>query len=100
LVLNAQAAELFDPADFSGDGIVDGDDLAIWSDAFGTTSGPGREPGDADLDGDVDGADFLLWQQRLGAGVTQAAAAVPEPCAASLAMISLLALAWRRSRRR
>ncbi|MBA3485048.1 MAG: phosphodiester glycosidase family protein [Pirellulales bacterium] len=64
------------PADFNGDGRVDGEDLTKWREDFGAGAA-----GDADQDGDVDGADFLQWQQQLGSGVpaTVAATQVPEP---------------------
>lgn len=63
--------------DYNGDFIVDGDDLAAWELAFGTSDGA-----DADDDGDSDGADFLAWQRSLGNGVSSivpAAETVPEP---------------------
>ncbi len=46
--------------DLNGDGSVDGNDLNLWSSAFG----PSSTAGDADGDGDSDGADFLLWQRQ------------------------------------
>lgn len=44
---------------------------------------------------DSDGADFLAWQRQLGSGVSAGAvaAAVPEPGAASLAVVVALGLA-------
>ncbi|MBA3481365.1 MAG: hypothetical protein H0T51_06075, partial [Pirellulales bacterium] len=57
-------------ADFNGDGIVDGADLAIWTANFGVGANPPpiatQAQGDANGDGVVDGADFLVWQQKLG----------------------------------
>jgi hypothetical protein len=74
------------PADFSGDGSVDGDDLIEWRNAFGQLAG-----GDADDDGDTDGADFLLWQQQLGSGAAAAVStAVPEPTAGNLAAAAVV----------
>jgi hypothetical protein len=61
-------------ADFTGDGLVDGSDLAAWRDAFGPAVA-----GDADGDQDSDGADFLIWQRQLNGG--GGAAPVPEPAA-------------------
>lgn len=77
--------------DFNGDGYVDAADLNDpvlgWKARFG-----------ADLDGD----DFLTWQRNLGAGTppaTAAAAAVPEPSTALLALMGIVG-AVRISRRR
>ena len=79
-------------ADFDGDGDVDGDDFLIWQSAFGSNT-----DGDADNDGDTDGDDFLIWQSEFGSGVGSNAG-VPEP--ASVALLSLLAVACIASRRR
>jgi len=87
-------------ADFTGDGLVNGDDLAAWRDAFGAT-----DAGDADVDGDSDGRDFLVWQRTAGTspGGAPAVNAVPEPSAATLALALFAALGvvvqfWRKSR--
>jgi hypothetical protein len=74
-------------ADFSGDGVVDENDLAKWQGSFGVDAG-----GDADGDGDTDGGDLLLWQQQLG-GMLAAPSGnvVPEP--KTDALILLVALA-------
>jgi hypothetical protein len=95
--------------DFNGDGVVDGDDFAIWKANVGILSGATVLQGDADGDGDVDGADFLKWQRNvgkpmpwLGSGSGSEFASVPEPtsllmlaCGGSLA----LAFGRRRSKR-
>lgn len=47
------------PGDLDGDGNVNGDDLAIWQEAYGTSVA-----GDADGDGDTDGRDFLIIQRN------------------------------------
>jgi hypothetical protein len=95
------------PADFNGDGYVDGVDLAAWQAAF--AAGPGGGGGaftlplpDADGDGDADGADFLSWQRQLLANylATGASAAVPEPTAALLAAPLVLVAAGARRKRR
>lgn len=75
------------PGDFNGDGDVDGDDLADWSEGFGMTSGAEIEDGDADEDGDVDGNDFLVWQRNVSNG-SPGAAPVPEPAAGVLAALA------------
>jgi T5SS/PEP-CTERM-associated repeat protein len=82
-------------ADLNTDGFVDGDDLAVWSAAFGAGS-----QGDADFDGDTDGMDFLTWQRQVGSGgaSTGALASLPEPKTAFL--VALSASLVRRHRRR
>jgi hypothetical protein len=84
------------PADFNGDGRVDGDDLATWRNNFGADAA-----GDADQDGDVDGADFLQWQQQLGSGApsTVAATQVPEPHIATLLSLLSIGVATMRTSR-
>lgn len=68
------------PADFDGDGDVDGADLTHptlgWEARYGN---------------DLDGGDFLLWQQELGAGAgsLESSQAVPEPTSFALAFVSL-----------
>jgi hypothetical protein len=78
------------PADFDGNGVVNGDDLAQWRGDFGV-----NDMSDADDDGDSDGADFLQWQRQLGSGNPAVAAvkAVPEPPALALMAIISCALA-------
>jgi hypothetical protein len=84
LILSLNSSPL--PADFNGDGAVDGDDLAAWT--AGVGEGASKLTGDADGDGDADGSDFLAWQQAIGTQVTTylatAATAVPEPFAARI----------------
>ena len=71
--------------DFTGDGDVDAEDLAVWQAGFGLTADVSVEAGDANGDGDVDGADFLIWQRGVfsnpGVAVGNDAAhfSVPEP---------------------
>ena len=72
------------PGDFTGDGSVNGLDLAEWKAAFGETA-----EADGDGDGDSDGRDFLIWQRALG---TSLVAVVPEPASFALAVIALLSL--------
>lgn len=65
-------------ADFSGDGLVNVSDLAIWNGAFGINAS-----GDSDYDGDTDGRDFLAWQNQYSRAslVTVADQVIPEPTA-------------------
>ena len=91
-------------ADFNGDGIVNGIDLAVWKSNFGIGSNPPpaatQAQGDANGDGVVDGADFLLIQQKFGGPpVAPVTAAVPEPSSMLLALAAFgLPLAARRRR--
>jgi hypothetical protein len=80
-------------ADFNDDGDVDADDLGTWKGAFGSAATP--TTGDADGDGDADGEDFLVWQRTVTSPA--AAAAVPEPTAAALALLG--GLLWHAVRR-
>ena len=79
--------------DFNLDGMVDGDDLAVWKTGFGTASGASFRDGDNDRDGDVDGADYLAWQRvaQASAGAIPNSAAVPEPGSLLLAILGLAA---------
>lgn len=91
------------PADFNGDGVVDGDDLASWREGFGAAEGATRAMGDANGDGDVDGDDYLLWQRSTGAALPLAAsvttaATVPEPDGQEIvaALLPSLLFLWKR----
>ncbi|HMP07858.1 MAG TPA: autotransporter-associated beta strand repeat-containing protein [Lacipirellulaceae bacterium] len=88
------------PGDFNGDGLVDHDDLAIWSQNFGRQGDATFADGDANGDQNVDGADLLVWQRHLGAGepTSPAAAGVPEPGTGALALGAAISILWRRRR--
>jgi hypothetical protein len=76
-------------ADFTNDGYVDGDDLAIWEAAYGVD-----DMGDTDEDSDTDGDDFLNWQRQY-TGPPEVHV-VPEPgCAALLLIAAALAMGGR-----
>lgn len=84
----ASAANL--PGDFNLDGSVDGDDLAGWEAAYGTSGG---EP----FDGDADGADVLVWQRHFTGPAASSAdpIVVPEPSARMMmSTFALLLLAY------
>ena len=68
--------------DFDRDDLVDGEDLVLWQNKFGSAGA------DADGDGDSDGADFLIWQQQFSEGMGSSAASqtVPEPATITLAL--------------
>lgn len=72
-------------ADFNHDGRVNGADLTIWRNSFGSGNG-----GDANGDGVTNGADFLVWQRQIKASI----AAVPEPSAIVMLLGCVL---WRLS---
>lgn len=71
------------PGDFDLNGTVDGPDLSIWEQHYGTAVGAGVTTGDADEDGDVDGRDFLLWQANRSS-TSATVGAIPEPSTALL----------------
>lgn len=73
------------PGDFNGDTFVDEADLAYWEAHYGP--------------GGLSGADFLVWQQNYSPSGLSAATSVPEPTAAVLTALSMLALAMRRPHR-
>ncbi len=97
--------------DYDCNGTVGEEDYAVWHDAFGQT---GTDLAvDGNEDGTVDAADYTVWHDHLGAtaaGATSsgdvsgmaAPASVPEPDAAVLLVLGLLATgaARRRTRRR
>jgi hypothetical protein len=75
-------------ADFQADGDVDGEDLAVWTAAFGATA-----VGDASGDGVSDGTDFLLWQRQLSGGPAASGGLnVPEPGGWELFGVAVLAV--------
>jgi hypothetical protein len=70
--------------DFTGDAVVDGNDLVRWRSAFGVDAGA-----DANQDGRSDGQDFLIWQRNLRAGsALPIGATVPEPAAIPLGLVA------------
>ncbi|MEZ6073234.1 MAG: DUF642 domain-containing protein [Pirellulales bacterium] len=85
------------PGDGNGDGWVDGLDYLLWAGAYSTHPGADGDIGDGDYndDGWVDGLDYLLWAGEYG---NHAAAAVPEPTTAVLAVVGFSAWAVRRRR--
>lgn len=86
------------PADFNGDGAVNGLDLSAWRVGFGASGAAAtKAAGNADGDGDVDGADFLAWQR--GAS-TSTIASVPEPTAFALLAAACMLATWSALERR
>ncbi|HEX6964104.1 MAG TPA: GH25 family lysozyme [Lacipirellula sp.] len=87
--------------DFNGDGVVSDADLPAWQAGYGMETGAVAGDGDADGDGAVDGRDLLAWQRSLGMSSVQApaTAAIPEPAAATLLLLSAAGLFTLASRR-
>lgn len=96
-------------SDHNGDGFVDGADLTVWKEEFGTAG----TSADANLDGIVDGGDFLAWQRNYGkvgafqptaivryAPAVATVAAVPEPATMLLSGAALATLGVAARRRR
>jgi autotransporter-associated beta strand protein len=85
-------------ADFDGDDDVDGNDFLIWQRGLGTAGGQAQ--GNANGDATIDAADLAIWTSQFGAGgAVGAVAAIPEPAAATLALLAASA-AWLASQRR
>ncbi|MEO0530887.1 MAG: hypothetical protein AAF266_09990 [Planctomycetota bacterium] len=90
--IDALEAALAQPADFNGDGFVDGSDYAVWSANHGANA---LTSGDATGDGLVNAADYTAWRDATN---INAAMAVPEPHALSLLVVAIV-LANRRPKR-
>ncbi len=75
-------------SDFDFSRSVDDGDLAIWEAGF-SSAGTTHAEGDADGNGEVAGLDFLRWQQEHTGGLSSLAA-VPEPTALALILMSIL----------
>lgn len=74
-------------SDFNEDGLINGDDLALWTANYGKTPATLAD-GDGNGDNVVDGFDFLMWQRQATASSSGAADAVPEPSAALLTILA------------
>ena len=85
-------------ADFDKSSSVDGGDLALLQDNFGTGAMHGE--GDADYDCDVDGADFLTWQRQIGSPpLATASIQAPEPASFALVLLAAAGASLFRPRR-
>jgi peptidyl-prolyl cis-trans isomerase A (cyclophilin A) len=80
--------------DYNLDGKVDGADLTVWQADLGSTT---KAEADGNGNGVVDGDDFLVWQRTLGQDFgSPGVSAVPEPAAATLAILAAMAALRRR----
>ncbi len=82
--------------DANNDCNVGAADYAIWAATFGQTGA--CLPADFDRNGNIGAADYALWAANFGETCPPAAAGVPEPSTALLALLACLALGcgWRR----
>jgi hypothetical protein len=80
-----------DDADFDSDGDVDGADFLTWQRGVGNTSAD-KDDGDANNDNNVTGTDLAVWRSQFGPASVAAAGSVPEPAAAGLGALALLAV--------
>jgi len=80
-------------ADFDNDGDVDGRDFLRWQRGFGLTGQTNNSNGDANGDSFVNSLDLAVWQTKYGLAppLTATSTAVPEPTAAALVVLALLA---------
>ena len=80
------------PGDFNGDGTVDAADYVVWSD----NRGAGDESalgGNGDGIGGVGQSDYLLWKNSFGnTSGSGSSAAIPEPAALSLLLVTALSV--------
>jgi hypothetical protein len=81
--------------DFDFDGDVDGADFLVWQRSIGSTT---YLAADGNGNAIVDAADLALWSANYGATLPPPAAAVPEPAAAVLFLLGLLAKTQARGR--
>ncbi len=93
LDVSVEDPQIFLPADFNENGLVDLGDFGDWQASYGLNAG-----GDTDLDGDTDGLDFLTWQLQFngGTGFQASFGDIPEPSAAVLALLACWPVVFRR----
>ncbi|HVT29484.1 MAG TPA: hypothetical protein VHE81_15820 [Lacipirellulaceae bacterium] len=93
--------------DYDQSGIVDSNDYTVWRQNLGSTS---QLDADGNIDGIVDAADYAIWRKNVGnflpnngssssLGTVQSlplfSGAVPEPSAAFLLLMAIMAIAFR-----
>jgi hypothetical protein len=84
--------------DIDLNGQVDGDDLTVFAQNFGQTTGMTQVDGDIDFNGRVDGEDLTVFANNFNKGIGSplaagAVAAVPEPSTILLAGLAAAGLA-------
>jgi glycoprotein endo-alpha-1,2-mannosidase len=79
LYLDLLRAATVIPGDYNGDGIVDGADYTVWSEAYGS-QGPNL-PADGNRNNVVDAADYAIWRNAVSTAGTSSLTKldVPEP---------------------
>jgi len=88
--VNLPSATPYLLADFTLDGVVDGQDFLLWNE-FKFTSTAKWSMGDANADGVTDGQDFLEWNANKFTS-SDGFAAVPEPAAGALSFVACICL--------
>jgi hypothetical protein len=81
--------------DYDGNGGVDGGDLLAWQRTVGQAAMPPGSGADGDASGWIDAGDLATWGAAFSTPSAFGAAAVPEPAAASLAVLALAAASLR-----
>ncbi len=86
-------------ADFDSDIDVDGTDFLSWQRGLGINGSATLSQGDGNADGAVDASDLAIWKSQFGNTTSLSAATntVPEPGAALLLVVGLLACFLSRS---
>jgi hypothetical protein len=79
--------------DYDANGVVDGDDYAMWRNTFGSTSDCAA---DGNGNGVIDAADYIVWRMNVSHLAT--GSVVPEPEIAPLFLPCVVALALFRSK--
>jgi T5SS/PEP-CTERM-associated repeat protein len=90
--------------DIDQNGQVDADDLTVFANSFGRTSGSTQVDGDIDFNGTVDADDLTVFANNFNKGVgnplaTATVQAVPEPSTCCLLAVAAIVFASRRRRR-
>jgi predicted outer membrane repeat protein len=75
------------PADFNGNGMVDGNDFLAWQRNFGKT-GAIKADGDANGDGNVNAADLTAWKSGYGSVAASAAASTSATVSSTAALLA------------
>ncbi|MBL9163607.1 MAG: hypothetical protein JNL18_12815 [Planctomycetaceae bacterium] len=75
------------PADFNGNGAVEGQDFLAWQRNFGKT-GAIKADGDANGDGNVNGVDLTAWKAGFGSVAASAAASSAASVSTSAALLA------------